>query len=717
MDYNRKIVYLLLRQAIVLLLLSTAFLPVEASGSSLLGRSVSSLQVETLQGETVQLEDRLRGGPILLNFGATWCGPCRREWPLLDEYYRSMNPDSVSVLVLSVGEDQETVREHWKEENFEVPVAVVEEPVSDRFGVNAYPTNVIVGPYGRIVYRGEGFDSRIREILQSYSTTSTSPPFEASAMVPQEYQANPATSDSNRSSRNLSIYEPELTSDSPPEAFEAFSDIETLPELAEAFTDTTIRKITPNLRHILRDMSNQDKFRDQFRSILERDTELKEILATEDSSRDIRNTYITLARGIQSLDGSVHEALMDVLVSIPYFSKDDWEPIGDQGDEVRFNSFWKDLTVVGIRTGKQWRFNLPYEQWTMVNNRSDTPDFPVPIEKTASLRFEGDTPPENPRFDYTRQPFQINLISKDKGFELQTRIPALAGDRITTGEEFHSLVDPDYLKIKKLEGQIESGETIALQNEDSSLWHMSGRSNERIYLRNDSHFTLPDTVDLGTLRQLRGVWSVESPSRIRTKILPLREGHRTVQIGENKLRVVRPRNKGLVLMFDPKPESLWRVSAYDENGGPLESHGVSLSDGYQSYNFSEEPAYLRIISDTSPEMRSFELELPVDWETRTLELNRGEQLEFSSGTLQLKKFAFIDTSSGTQTHVLLSLTGEVSLERILGVTPSGGRIQPETMDWDIGFDKETPQYKLLRFDGSVRELEILWSGHEGNEQS
>jgi len=77
-----------------------------------LGYFAPDFTLKDLEGNALQLRS-LRGKPILLNFWASWCPPCRAEAPHLQEFHRQYG-DKVMVLGINWGEDEETVRKFLK---------------------------------------------------------------------------------------------------------------------------------------------------------------------------------------------------------------------------------------------------------------------------------------------------------------------------------------------------------------------------------------------------------------------------------------------------------------------------------------------------------------------------------------------------------------------------------------------------------------------------
>jgi len=108
-----------------------------------------------LEGETIQLED-FRGKPILLNFWASWCAPCRLEMPTFQSRYDKFAGE-LAVVAINNGEDLEDVKVFTDE--FNLTFDVLLDPKADvqlLYQVHAYPTTFLIDHDGVIRIRHIG---------------------------------------------------------------------------------------------------------------------------------------------------------------------------------------------------------------------------------------------------------------------------------------------------------------------------------------------------------------------------------------------------------------------------------------------------------------------------------------------------------------------------------------------------------------------------------
>jgi cytochrome c biogenesis protein CcmG/thiol:disulfide interchange protein DsbE len=119
------------------------------------GYHASDFELNTLAGEPVHLAE-LRGRPVVINFWATWCGPCREEMPLLEAAYTRYG-DGLAVLGVNYDEPQEMVQEFVDEMALSFPILLDPRArVQKLYRVRAFPTTYFLDEEGVIRFHHIG---------------------------------------------------------------------------------------------------------------------------------------------------------------------------------------------------------------------------------------------------------------------------------------------------------------------------------------------------------------------------------------------------------------------------------------------------------------------------------------------------------------------------------------------------------------------------------
>lgn len=97
------------------------------------------------------LED-YRGKVVFLNFWATWCPPCRKEMPEIEELYKEYGENKKDVIFLGVNnEKKENVIKFLKENNYTFPTVFEEgEKITSQYFISAFPTSFVIDKNGNI---------------------------------------------------------------------------------------------------------------------------------------------------------------------------------------------------------------------------------------------------------------------------------------------------------------------------------------------------------------------------------------------------------------------------------------------------------------------------------------------------------------------------------------------------------------------------------------
>ena len=103
---------------------------------------------ELASGESFSLAD-FKGKFLILNFWATWCSPCLKEMPDLEQVYLDLGPKNLVVLAVSMGEGSERVRKFLKKRQYSFPVMVDPDmEITRLYGVRNIPITYLVDPSG-----------------------------------------------------------------------------------------------------------------------------------------------------------------------------------------------------------------------------------------------------------------------------------------------------------------------------------------------------------------------------------------------------------------------------------------------------------------------------------------------------------------------------------------------------------------------------------------
>ncbi len=107
-------------------------------------------------GGKIHLGD-LRGQVVMINFWATWCGPCRQEMPLLEQIHEKYEPLGFTLLGVNVEPDSKEAQAWLAKMGVTFPILFDRDnAVSSSFGVEAMPSSVLIDREGRVrhVHRG-----------------------------------------------------------------------------------------------------------------------------------------------------------------------------------------------------------------------------------------------------------------------------------------------------------------------------------------------------------------------------------------------------------------------------------------------------------------------------------------------------------------------------------------------------------------------------------
>ncbi len=137
------------------------------------GYLAPDFEIKDYQGQTIKLSD-YRGQPVLINFWATWCPPCRAEMPEIEAAYRKFKKDGMVVLGVDAREDNASVRKYVEDNGYSwsMPMDYQGNLIAS-YGVAAFPTSFFIDRQGfiRATQVGgmdkKGLDERLSKIMQN----------------------------------------------------------------------------------------------------------------------------------------------------------------------------------------------------------------------------------------------------------------------------------------------------------------------------------------------------------------------------------------------------------------------------------------------------------------------------------------------------------------------------------------------------------------------
>jgi len=113
--------------------------------------------LQLLDGSTVPLSSFMGQKVVVLDFWASWCGPCRKGLPMVQIVADYFAGSDVAFYAVNLREDAETVKKFFADAGLSLPVALDDGTLSEAFGVNGIPHTVIIGKDGNIKSVHTGF--------------------------------------------------------------------------------------------------------------------------------------------------------------------------------------------------------------------------------------------------------------------------------------------------------------------------------------------------------------------------------------------------------------------------------------------------------------------------------------------------------------------------------------------------------------------------------
>jgi len=151
-----------------------------ATGNAQMNGIAPDFTLQSLDGKTVRLSD-FRGKPVVLNFWATWCGPCKIEMPWFVDLQKEYGPAGLQFLGVAMDDaSTKDIAEFAESMKVNYPILVGKESVGDAYGgVQFLPETFYIDRNGKVVDKAFGLKGRgeiedaIKKILAPSSLAQT----------------------------------------------------------------------------------------------------------------------------------------------------------------------------------------------------------------------------------------------------------------------------------------------------------------------------------------------------------------------------------------------------------------------------------------------------------------------------------------------------------------------------------------------------------------
>ncbi|WP_162842743.1 TlpA disulfide reductase family protein [Mucilaginibacter pineti] len=137
------------------------------------GKPVADFTLNNAQGKPVNFKD-LKGKYILIDFWASWCGPCKQSFPHMKEIYSKFKGDKFEIYSISIDKNKPDWIKELKAQQLPWIQGIDDKSIAHKyFGVTAVPTTFLISPDGKIIMKEIGFsqngdmEKKLVELLAS----------------------------------------------------------------------------------------------------------------------------------------------------------------------------------------------------------------------------------------------------------------------------------------------------------------------------------------------------------------------------------------------------------------------------------------------------------------------------------------------------------------------------------------------------------------------
>jgi cytochrome c biogenesis protein CcmG, thiol:disulfide interchange protein DsbE len=151
------------------------------SGPAEVGKAAPDLKIETVNGKGSITLDSLQGKIAVVDFWATWCGPCKQSFPKLEELAKQ-NSGKVQVVGISVDDKSDGVADFAKANGATFPIGWDDgHTIAGRWKVDTMPTTYILDSTGKVRFIHAGYKDGEADVIAKELATLSSEPSAAGA--------------------------------------------------------------------------------------------------------------------------------------------------------------------------------------------------------------------------------------------------------------------------------------------------------------------------------------------------------------------------------------------------------------------------------------------------------------------------------------------------------------------------------------------------------
>jgi peroxiredoxin len=134
-------------------------------------KAAPDFTLKSLKGSNLKLSE-FRGDVVMINFWATWCGPCRQEMPILNDLYLKYRDQGFTLLGVNVEKNQSKAAKMIRDLRVVFPVLFdADNKVSKLYNVDSMPSTILVDRDGKMRYLHRGYktgaeDEYVRQVRE-----------------------------------------------------------------------------------------------------------------------------------------------------------------------------------------------------------------------------------------------------------------------------------------------------------------------------------------------------------------------------------------------------------------------------------------------------------------------------------------------------------------------------------------------------------------------